>query len=364
MVFEFMIIGIPKEIKEHEYRVAATPQGVRQLIKKGHMVIVERSAGSGSGFPDEEYLKAGAEVSGREQLFLASELIVKVKEPLPAEYALLRNGQAIFTFLHLASNPGLTKVLLDKHIAGFGYETLEADGSLPLLRPMSEIAGKMAPVIAAYYLQKIHGGEGLLFTGAGEVPGAHVLILGAGIVGMSALEVAYGMGSDITVINRGEDKLKQIATMYKGNVKTLPATKENIEAEALKADAVIGAVYITGAKTPKLISRELVSRMKKGAVIVDVSVDQGGCAETTHPTTHSAPVYTVDGVVHYSVANMPGAYPRTSTLSLTGKTVEYVAALADMGIETAVSENRPLRSALNTYKGKIMNNAVAVSAEG
>jgi alanine dehydrogenase len=356
-----MIIGIPKEIKEFEYRVSVTPLGVEALAKGGHRVIVERSAGAGSGFADEDYRSAGAEISDREKLFADSELIIKVKEPVPDEYHLLREGQAIFTFLHLASNPGLVKLLLEKNIAAFAYETLEADGDLPLLKPMSEIAGRMAPFIAAFYLQKFHGGEGLLLTGTEMVSPARVLILGAGVVGMSALKVAYGMGARVTVMNRGTEKLKQIDELYKGNVITLAATKENIETETVKTDVLIGAVYITGLKTPRLVSKELVSKMKKGAVIVDVSVDQGGCIATTRPATHSDPVYSIDGIIHYTVANMPGAYPRTSTLALTSKTIEYIMVLAKNGIETAIRENRPLRTALNTFRGEIMHKAVAES---
>lgn len=359
-----MIIGIPKEIKEHEYRVGVTPQGADILIKNGHRLLFEDSAGIGSGFSDEDYQNAGAEISGRKELFKTSELIVKVKEPLPEEYDLLQERQALFTFLHLASNPELSKTLLYKKISGFAYETLEVGGTLPLLKPMSEIAGKMAPVIAAYYLQKIHGGQGLLLTGAEGVSPARVLILGAGIVGMSALEVAYGMGAHVSVINRGTDKLEKIDQLYKGKVRTLVSTEGQIETEVVAADVLIGAVYVTGARTPKLVSRELVSKMKKGAVIVDVSVDQGGCIETTRPTTHSDPVYKVDGVVHYSVSNMPGAYPRTSTLALTEKTIDYISILAGTGIERAVNENMTLRSALNTYKGAIMNKAVAESVQG
>jgi alanine dehydrogenase len=356
-----MIIGVPKEIKEHEYRVGVTPSGVKELAKGGHRIIVEKSAGAGSGFPDGDYQLAGAEISDKEKLFADSELIIKVKEPLPDEYGLLHDGQALFTFFHLASNPELVKVLLEKNIPGFAYETLEVNDTLPLLKPMSEIAGSMAPFIAAFYLQKFHGGEGLLFTGADGVPPAQVLILGAGVVGMSALKVAYGMGAQATVISRSADKLKQIDALYQGNVKTLVATKEKMETEALGTDVLIGAVYVTGSKTPKLISKEIVSKMKKGAVIVDVSVDQGGCIETTRPTTHSNPVYTVDGIIHYSVANMPGAYPRTSTLALTTRTIEYIKILAENGIENALKENHPLRTALNTYKGEIMHKAVAES---
>lgn len=356
-----MIIGVPKEIKEHEYRVAVTPAGARRLVHDGHRIIVEKSAGAGSGFCDDDYADAGAEIADKSRVFGESGLVIKVKEPVPAEYDLLRDGQAVFTFLHLASDPDLVHVLLEKNIAGFAYETLEVNGTLPLLTPMSEVAGKMAPIMASYYLQKIYGGAGVLVTGTGDVSPAKVLILGAGVVGMSALKVAYEMGAGVTVINRGTDKLERIKEIYHERVRTVVSTKENIEAEAVETDVLIGAVLVTGAKTPKLVSGELVSRMKKGSVIVDVSVDQGGCVETTRPTTHSDPVYTVDGVIHYTVANMPGAYPRTSTLALTNRTIEYIRMLSGQGIEKSAEDNTPLRSALNTYNGKIMHRAVAES---
>lgn len=354
-----MIIGVPKEIKKHEYRVSITPAGVRELKGDGHRVLVERSAGEGSGFSDKDYVDSGAEVSEKEEVFGSSGLIVKVKEPLPPEYSLFREGQALFTFLHLASNPDAAGMLLKKSISAFSYETLEIDGSLPLLRPMSEIAGKMAPVVGAYYLQKIHGGAGVLVTGAGGVPAAEVVILGAGTVGMGAIEVARGMGANVTVINRGQEKLDRINEIHSGGVKTLLSKKETIEAEVLKADILVGAVLVTGAKAPVLVTRDLVGNMKKGAVIVDVSVDQGGCIETSRPTTHDDPVYTIDGVIHYTVANMPGAYPRTSTLALTNRTIEYVKVLAGSGIEKAAREDGPLKSALNTYQGGITHKAVA-----
>ncbi|MEW6714167.1 MAG: alanine dehydrogenase [Nitrospirota bacterium] len=354
-----MIIGVPREIKEYEYRVGITPQGVRELKKDGHRIIVENRAGEGSGFSDEDYLKAGAEISDKARLFNYSELIIKVKEPLPSEYDLLKDGQAVFTYLHLAPNPELIKVLLKKNISAFAYETLEDGGELLLLKPMSEIAGRMAPIMAAYFLQKFNGGAGVLMTGTETVPPAQVLILGAGSVGMNALKVAYGMGARVTVVNRTVEKLRPIDELYKGDVRTLPATKENIESEAIKADVLIGAVLIAGAKAPRLVSRELVSKMKKGSVIVDVSVDQGGCIETSRPTTHIDPVYSVDGVIHYCVANMPGAYPMTSTLALTNKTLKYIKLLAGKGIEGATSDMSPMRSALNTYKGRIMHKALA-----
>ena len=359
VIYLVMIIGVPKEIKNHEYRVAVTPAGVTDLIMSGHRLIIEKSAGTGSGFNDNEYMNAGAEIAGRDKLFHESELIVKVKEPLPEEYTSFRNGQALFTYLHLASVPELTSMLLDKKISGFAYETLEVEGRLPLLAPMSEVAGKMAPLMGAYYLQKKYGGAGLLVSGAENVEPAKVLILGAGIVGKGALQVAFGMGADVTVINRGEAKLREIDTLYEGKVRTVLSTADNIETEAVKADILIGAVLVIGAKAPKLITRDLVSKMKQGSVIVDVSVDQGGCVETTKPTTHNDPVYTVDGVIHYTVANMPGAYPRTSTIALTNKTIEYIVLLANSGIEKSATGDGPLRSALNTYKGEITHKAVA-----
>ena len=360
---KYMIIGVPKEIKEYEYRVGITPSGVRELKKDGHRIIVEKRAGEGSSFSDEDYLKAGADLYDKARLFYDSELIIKVKEPLPSEYDLLKEGQAVFTYLHLAPNPELTNVLLKKNISAFAYETLMEDGGLPLLKPMSEIAGRMAPVMAAYFLQKFNGGSGVLMTGTESVPPAQVLILGAGVVGMNALRVAYGMGARVTVINRGVEKLKKVEELYKGDVKTLAATTENIQSEAIMADVLIGAVLIAGARAPKLVSRELVSKMKKGSVIVDVSVDQGGCVETSHPTTHADPVYSVSGIIHYCVANMPGAYPNTSTLALTGKTLKYIKLLAVDGIERATAESSPMRSALNTYKGRIMNKALAESMQ-
>lgn len=356
-----MIIGVPKEIKEYEYRVGITPQGVSELKQDGHHIIIERRAGEGSGFSDEDYLDAGAEIYDKARLFNDSELIIKVKEPLSSEYDLLQDGQAIFTYLHLAPNPELINLLLKKSISAFAYETLMEDGELLLLKPMSEIAGRMAPIMAAYFLQKFNGGSGVLMTGTETVSPAQVLILGAGSVGMNALKVAYGMGARVTVVNRTVEKLRQIDELYKGDVKTLPSTMENIESEAIKADVLIGAVLIAGARAPRLVLTELVSRMKKGSVIVDVSIDQGGCIETSRPTTHIDPVYSVNGVIHYCVANMPGAYPKTSTLALTNNTLKYIKLLAGKGIADAIAEESPMITALNTYKGRIMHKALAGS---
>lgn len=353
-----MIIGVPAEIKEHEYRVGMTPAGAMSLVEKGHHILVEEGAGRESGFSDDEYRKAGGRIMDKKLLFAESELIIKVKEPLPAEYDLFRDGQSLFTYLHLAPARDLTDFLIQKKITAFAYETLTENGSLPLLEPMSEIAGKMAPVVAAYFLQKVHGGSGVLLPRVDDVSRARVLILGAGNAGRSALRVAYNMGAQIIILNRGTEKLRHIEQEYGDSVATLIASEENIACEVVKADAVIGAVLVPGARTPKIISAELVSRMKKGAVIVDISVDQGGCFETTHPTTHGDPIYTVHGVIHYAVANMPGAYPQTSTIALTTRTLKYISMLAENGIRESIDSNAVLRSALNTHQGEITNPAI------
>jgi alanine dehydrogenase len=356
-----MIIGIPKEIKEHEHRVGIIPEGVRALRAEGHRVIVEQSAGEGSAIPDSEFQSAGAEITDKGTLFRESALIVKIKEPLPSEYKLFREGQGLFTFLHLAANPELADFLIKKKITSFAYETLEENGTTPLLAPMSEIAGRMSPIIGAFYLQKIYGGRGTLLTGVhGEKP-AQVLILGAGTVGMNALKVSYEMGADVIVINRGKEKLELIDAIYQGKVRTLNAVKDNITSEVMKADVAVGAVLVRGARAPTLVTGELVSKMKKGAVVVDVAVDQGGCFETTRPTTHTNPVYSVEGIIHYAVANMPGAYPRTSTFALTRKTLPYIKTLANKGIECAMRENPSFQSALNICDGRIVHRALAES---
>jgi len=355
-----MIIGIPKEIKRHEYRVAVTPSGVQELRKRGHTVLVEQSAGIGSGFTDGEYLGADADIVDRISLFAKADLIIKVKEPLGDEYDLLREGQAIFTYLHLAPNPELIRLLLRKNISAFAYETLTIGGTLPLLTPMSEVAGRMAPLMGAFFSQRIHGGTGVLPSGIEGVRPAKAVILGAGVVGFNAARVASGIGMDVIVLNRGIERLQKLDELFKGRIKTLSMSSGNIETEVIDADIVIGAVLIPGAKTPMLINRQLLRTMKKGAVIVDVSIDQGGCVETSRPTTHDQPVYEVDGIIHYSVANMPGAYPRTSTLALANATIQYAAMLADMGIERS-AEHPVLKTALNIFGGNITNPALAES---
>lgn len=356
-----MIIGIPKDIKKQEYRVGITPFGVEELKKDGHTILIETGAGEGSGFSDDEYLKADADIVDRETIFKKSDLIVKVKEPLPSEYDLIREGQAIFTYLHLASNRELTELLLNKKVTALGYETLQKDGTLPLLAPMSEIAGRMAPIVGSYYLQKIHSGRGILPTGVCGVAPAKALILGAGVVGANAARVCIGIGMDTVVMNRGIERLQRIDEMFMGKIKTLSLTMHNIQEEVKEADIIIGAVLVPGGKTPILITRDMLKTMKSGSVIIDVSVDQGGCAETSKPTTHDNPVYEADGIIHYTVANMPGAYPRTSTLALTNATLPYIKTIAKNGIEKAIREDSIIKSAINTYNGHIVNKALADS---
>jgi alanine dehydrogenase len=356
-----MIIGVPREIKREEHRVGITPSGVREVKKDGHVILVESGAGTGSGVTDDEYLRAGADIVERAALFEAADLIVKVKEPLQPEYGLFRDRQALFTFLHLAANRELAGLLLEKNITALGYETLEKGGMLPLLSPMSEIAGRMAPIMGAYYLQRVHGGTGFLPTGAVGVKPAKAVILGAGVVGTNAARVCEGLGMDTTVINRGTERLQKIDEMFMGRVKTLPLTSSSISGEIANADIVICAMLVPGGKTPVVISKAMLRTMRRGAVIVDVSVDQGGCAATSRPTTHDDPVYDVDGIIHYTVANMPGAYPGTSTLALTNATLPYIRTLANKGIEEAIRKDSVIRSALNTYNGTVTNISLADS---
>jgi alanine dehydrogenase len=338
-----------------------TPVGARELVRDGHTVRVESNAGMGSGFSDEEYAKAGAEIIPKEGVFERADLVVKVKEPVSREYSLLREGVALFTYLHLAPNPELTRVLLEKKITGLAYETLLRDGRLPLLAPMSEIAGRMAPLMAAFYLQKFKGGSGVLPTGVSGVRPGKIVVLGAGMVGMNAARVALGLGMDTVVINKDTTGLQRIDELFKGRVRTLPLTAHALEEELVDADMIVGAVLVPGARTPILITKNMLGTMKNGSVIVDVSVDQGGCVETSRPTTHDDPVFVVDGIVHYCVANMPGAYPRTSTLALTNATLPYIKILAERGVDDAVKTDSIIRSALNTYQGRIMNMALAES---
>lgn len=356
-----MLIGVPKEIKDHEYRVSLTPEGAATLRQSGHEVWLESSAGQGSGFSDDEYRKAGASVAGsKEEVFKKADLIVKVKEPLLSECHLFRPGQVLFTYLHLASLVDVTKELLSSKVTAIAYETTESkDGSLPMLKPMSEIAGRMSVQIGAQYMEKIHGGRGVLLGGVPGVEPGKVVVLGAGIVGSSAIRIAVGMGAQVTVINLDIERLRHLDDQYQGRIITRAASSTTIEEAVCLADLVIGAVLVPGAKAPTLVSRSLVSRMKSGSVIVDVSVDQGGCVETTRPTTHSDPVYVVDGVVHYCVANMPGIVPRTSTYALTNATLPYLLRLASDGVDRAIHADPGLAKGVNLKDGKIVHRGVA-----
>lgn len=356
-----MIIGVPKEIKDYEYRVSLTPDGARVLLQAGHQVVVEPSAGQGSGFSDDAYRQAGAQVAGsKAEVFQQADLIVKVKEPQLSECALFRPGQVLFTYLHLASLPDLTKALVAADIMAIAYETVEArDHSLPMLRPMSEIAGRLAVQVGAHYLGTVQGGRGLLLAGVPGVPPAHVVVLGAGVVGTSAVRIAVGMGARVTVINLDLDRLRFLDDLYGGRIATCAATESAIERAVVDADLVIGAVLVPGARAPKVVSRALVKKMKPGSVIVDVAVDQGGCCETTRPTTHSEPVYVVDGVLHYCVTNMPGIVPHTSTLALTNTTLPYIVRLASEGVEKAIRSDPGLAKGVNVMNGRITCQGVA-----
>ena len=356
-----MIIGVPKEIKDYEYRVSLTPDGARVLLQAGHQVVVEPSAGQGSGFSDDAYRQAGAQVAGsKAEVFQQADLIVKVKEPQLSECALFRPGQVLFTYLHLASLPDLTKALVAADITAIAYETVEArDHSLPMLRPMSEIAGRLAVQVGAHYLGTVQGGRGLLLAGVPGVPPAHVVVLGAGVVGTSAVRIAVGMGARVTVINLDLDRLRFLDDLYGGRIATCAATESAIERAVVEADLVIGAVLVPGARAPKVVSRALVKKMKPGSVIVDVAVDQGGCCETTRPTTHSDPVYVVDGVLHYCVTNMPGIVPHTSTLALTNTTLPYIVRLASEGVEKAIRSDPGLAKGVNVMNGRITCHGVA-----
>ncbi len=356
-----MIIGVPKEVKDYEYRVSLTPDGARALLQAGHRVLIEPSAGQGSGFSDDAYRQAGAQVAGsKPEVFQQAELIVKVKEPQLSECALFRPGQVLFTYLHLASLPDLTKALVAADITAIAYETVEArDHSLPMLRPMSEIAGRLAVQVGAHYLGTVQGGRGLLLAGVPGVPPAHVVVLGAGVVGTSAVRIAVGMGARVTVINLDLDRLRFLDDLYGGRIATCAATESAIERAVVEADLVIGAVLVPGARAPKVVSRALVKKMKPGSVIVDVAVDQGGCCETTRPTTHSDPVYVVDGVLHYCVTNMPGIVPHTSTLALTNTTLPYIVRLASEGVEKAIRSDPGLAKGVNVMNGRITCQGVA-----
>ena len=356
-----MKIGIPKETKNHEYRVGLTPAGVRQLVQAGHQALVETNAGAAIGMPDADYASAGASIAtAARQVFAQADLIIKVKEPQPAELRLLRPGQTLFTYLHLAPDPLQTRLLLDSGAIAIAYETVTApDGTLPLLAPMSEVAGRLSVQAGAHCLEKAQGGAGVLLGGVPGVPPARALIIGGGVVGDNAAAMALGMGADVTLLDRSLPRLRQLGAEYGGRVKCVYSTAEAIEQYALQADLIIGAVLRPGATAPKLISRDLVRRMKPGSVLVDVAIDQGGCFETSRPTTHQDPTYIVDDVVHYCVANMPGAVPRTSTLALNNATMPYISTLAGKGVKRALMDDRGLRNGLNIYQGRVTCEAVA-----
>ncbi|WP_321401596.1 alanine dehydrogenase [Maridesulfovibrio sp.] len=352
-----MLIGIPKEVKTMENRVSMTPGGVETLVRRGHAVVVEKGAGLGSGLSDDEYIAAGARIGSVDDAW-AADMVIKVKEPIASEYKYLRENLLLFTYLHLAADEALTKVLLESGTAGVAYETVQLpDGSLPLLTPMSEVAGRMAAQEGALHLEKPKGGRGILVGGVPGVAPAKVMVLGGGVVGTNAAKIAAGMGANVTIFDVNHARLQYLDDIFNGRVNTMTSTEPNIRAAVAEADLVIGAVLIPGAKAPNLVTRGMLSTMKEGAVIVDVAVDQGGCVETIKPTTHTDPTYVVDGVVHYGVANMPGAVPRTSTFALVNQTLPYALQLADKGLD-ALRDNPSLKLGLNTMNGKLTCSAV------
>lgn len=356
-----MIIGIPKEIKNNENRIALTPAGAKELVKRGHTVYVQHTAGENSGFPDSAYETVGAKIlPSINDVYQTAEMIVKVKEPIVVEYPLVRKGQLVFTYFHFASDEKLTLAMMDSGSVCLAYETVEnPDGTLPLLIPMSEVAGRMSIQEGARFLEKPQGGKGILLGGVPGVKPARVLVLGGGIVGYNAALMAAGMGADVTIADISLPRLRHLEEIMPANVRTLYSSTHNIETELPATDLVIGAVLIPGAKAPHLITKEMLGLMKPGSVLVDVAIDQGGCFETSHPTTHADPVYTVDGIVHYCVANIPGAVPQTSTLALTNATLPYVLELADKGWKEACKEDKTLYPGLNIIEGQIVYPAVA-----
>jgi alanine dehydrogenase len=356
-----MLVGVPKEIKNHEYRVGMTPASVRELVRHGHAVIVQKNAGSAIGLSDEQFAAAGAELAdGAEEVFARAQLIVKVKEPQPDECLQLRPEQALFTYLHLAPDPRQTDLLLASGVTAIAYETVTDHlGGLPLLTPMSEVAGRMAIQVGAASLEKTRGGSGVLLSGVPGVSPGRVTILGGGVVGSNAAQIAIGIGAEVTVIDRSLDRLRALHGRFGNRLRTLHLTEEAIEASVAETDLIIGAILVPGATTPRLLRREQLGRLRPGSVLVDVSIDQGGCFETSHPTTHANPTFVVDGIVHYCVANMPGAVARTSTFALNNATLPFILALADKGWQRAMLDDPHLRNGLNVYRGKITCGAVA-----
>ncbi|HUJ49759.1 MAG TPA: alanine dehydrogenase [Bryobacteraceae bacterium] len=358
-----MTVGVPKEVKDHEARVGLVPSGAAALREAGHRVLVETQAGAGSSITDKEYADAGAEIlPSAAEVWRQADLVVKVKEPQPSEYAYFRPGLILFTYLHLAPLPELTRKLLESKLNSVAYETIrERDGSLPLLTPMSEVAGRMAVQVGAQYLEKPNGGRGILLGGVPGVAPANVVIIGGGVVGHQSAKMAVGLGAHVTIIDRNMDRLRQLDDIYSSQVVTLASNLFTIRQTLRQADLVIGAVLIPGASAPKLVRRDMVAEMRKGSVMVDVAIDQGGCFETSHATTHTDPVYVVDGVLHYCVSNMPAAVPHTSTFALTNATFPYLAELCAKGLERACEENPAIREGVNTYQGYITYPGVAES---
>jgi alanine dehydrogenase len=356
-----MIVGIPKEIKNNENRVAITPAGVTALVQNGHTVRIETNAGMGSGFSDDDYKAVGAEIVATAAEAWAADMVMKVKEPLPSEYGYFREGLILFTYLHLAPEPELTRALMEKKVVAIAYETIQLDnGALPLLMPMSEVAGRMAVQIGAQFLEKPYGGKGVLLGGVPGVPKGEVVIIGGGIVGTNAAKMAVGLGANVTIIDVNADRLRQLDDLFQGRVQTLMSNSFNIANAVKKADLLVGAVLIPGARAPRLVTEEMVKTMTPGSVIVDVAIDQGGSIETIDRiTTHDNPTYVKHGVIHYAVANMPGAVARTSTLALTNVTVPYAVQLANKGYRQAILENRALAKGVNVIDGKVSYKAVA-----
>jgi alanine dehydrogenase len=360
-----MIVGVPKDVKDHESRVGVTPAGVKALVEAGHTVLVEHDAGALSAMPDDDYQAAGAEIVGSAyDVWRLAEMIVKVKEPVEKEYKHFREGLVLFTYLHLAPLTDLTNALLEKKVIGIAYETVrDRVGALPLLTPMSEVAGRMSVQVGATYLEKEHGGRGVLLGGVPGVAPGNVCIIGGGIVGTNAAKIALGMGAKVTLIDLNLNRLRELDDIFGGRLYTVASNSYNIAHATAEADLVIGGVLIPGAAAPKIVTKAMVSKMKKGAVIVDVAIDQGGCIETAHPTTHSDPSYVVDGVVHYCVTNMPAAVPNTSTLALTNATFPYVLKIARLGAKAAISEDKGIAEGVNTYEGTLTYGAVATAQQ-
>ncbi|MDQ4010383.1 MAG: alanine dehydrogenase [Actinomycetota bacterium] len=358
-----MKIGIPRELKIHEYRVAMTPAGVHELTRRGHDVLVERGAGAGCAFPDETYLAAGARIVAlADEVWTQAQLVLKVKEPVPEEYHQLRKGQILFTYLHLAASAECTAALIDAGTDAIAYETVQLpDGSLPLLAPMSEVAGRMAPQVGAHCLERMQGGRGVLLGGVSGVPAGKVAVIGGGVVGMNAATIALGMQAEVVVLDANINRLREIDFVYRGHLQTIASNAYEVEKACLWADLVIGAVLVPGAKAPTLVSHDLVGRMRPGSVLVDIAIDQGGCFADSRPTTHADPTFTVHDSVFYCVANMPGAVPHTSTYALTNVTLPYVCALADKGLRRAVDDDRGLARGVNVLAGSVVLAEVAAA---